>query len=547
MKIQAALTFDKIRHDQEKNAHLVITLQAPTKDGEEARTPICVVPVIDVSGSMSGAKLEYAKRSALKLIDHLRPGDYTGLIAFESRVEVIITPQILTADIKDKLKAEVGKLAPRGGTNFSGGMLKAVELVQALDLPDGVINRIIMLTDGQPNEGPAKSPTDIIRILGANAGRVTASAFGFGNDVDQAFLGDFAREGKGNYAFIKDPDGALQAFGKELGGLLSTYATDLTVEVAGLAGHSIESVVSDVDVEQEDIGGEVTIKLPEILAEERRDLTLAVKLKESKQAFPRAVNVFDVKLNYNVIASDGKKVQKTEEVKAKVHFVKEGEEDSKPNAVIDKIVALAEIVRAQIEAEEKAKKGDYVGAAAQMNFVAQSVGDRGYVQLQAAAQKTSGSVSNNANYVSSQGFLRSFREGGTRGMGAASYDAGAQAVLADAGVNFSNSVQSSTSSSFQGDAGAVVAPLGDPVLTGTVTGLGQVQGSVFDMGQVQSLTADASSLGANPVWVGGLAAPAGGSNHILVAPSVPQANSIDAESPKKAQKKSMKKSKSTRW
>ena len=581
MKIQAALTFDKIRHDQETDAHLVISLTAPTKDGE-ARAPICVVPVIDVSGSMSGAKLEYAKRSALKLIDHLRPGDYTGLIAFESSVHVIIKPQLLTAETKEKLKAEVGKLHTMGGTNFSGGMLKAIDLVNKLDLPDGVLHRIIMLTDGQPNEGQAKSPADIIRVLGANAGRVTASAFGFGTDVDQAFLGDFAREGKGNYAFIQDPDGALQAFGKELGGLLSTYATDLQIEVEGLAGHEITSVVSDVDADQEDIGGEVTIKLPEILAEERRDLTLAVKMKETKQAFPRAVNVFDLTLSYDIIAPDGKKERKTEEVKAKVQFVKAGEEDKKPIAELDKIVALAEIVRAQIEAEEKVKAGDYKGASAQMDSMAVNLGGRGHGLLRSAALQASGSVGSHGNYVASAGYLRSFREGGTRGMGAASYDAGAQAVLADAGVCFTNSVQTSTSSSFQGDAvvadvaplmgqvaPSIVADLGVVLPTSalghaghpSVAGLGQFGG--FDpsggLGQMHTVTADVSSMGGSSMWVGGHDGGARASlgvvpnvhhqhNPILVAPpSVPQASSADPDSPKKAAKKSAKKSKSTRW
>ena len=79
MKIDARLTFDKIRHDQDKTAHLVLTLTAPTKAGEEARQNLCVVPVIDVSGSMAGEKLEYAKRSALKLIDHLKDRKSTRL------------------------------------------------------------------------------------------------------------------------------------------------------------------------------------------------------------------------------------------------------------------------------------------------------------------------------------------------------------------------------------------------------------------------------------------------------------------------------------
>jgi Mg-chelatase subunit ChlD len=474
MKIEAALTYDKIRHDQDHNAHLVISLTAPTKDGEEGRAPICVVPVIDVSGSMAGEKLEYAKRSAIKLIEHLRPGDYTGLIAFESRVHVIIPPQQITPEVKEQMKAEIGKLHTIGGTNFAGGMLKAIELINNLDLPNGVLHRIIMLTDGQANEGPATQPQDIIRLFGANAGRVTASAFGYGNGsgISQEFLGDFAREAKGNYAYIRDPDGALTAFGKELGGLISTFATDLQLEINPLAGHEIESVISDVDADEEDVGGEITIKIPEILAEERRDLVLAVKLKSQKQAFPRAVNVFDVKVSFDTIATDGKKGTKTVEAKAKAQFVKPGEENPKPNPELDKIVALAEVIRAQIEAEEKAKQGDFGAAVAVMQNAANVAASRGHERLAAAASHTSASVGSHAAYADQQGYLRSFRYGGTRGMGVSEIDEGAAVFLAEAGVQLSNSSQSSTSASFAGDGTAV--PNAD--LTGGIGGAAILNG-----------------------------------------------------------------------
>ena len=499
MKIEAALTYDKIRHDQDHNAHLVISLTAPTKDGEEGRAPICVVPVIDVSGSMAGEKLEYAKRSAIKLIEHLRPGDYTGLIAFESRVHVIIPPQQITPEVKEKMKAEIGKLHTIGGTNFAGGMLKAIELINNLDLPNGVLHRVIMLTDGQANEGPATQPQDIIKLFGANAGRVTASAFGYGNGsgISQEFLGDFAREAKGNYAYIRDPDGALTAFGKELGGLISTFATDLQLEINPLAGHEIESVISDVDADEEDVGGEITIKIPEILAEERRDLVLAVKLKSQKQAFPRAVNVFDVKVSFDTIATDGKKGTKTVEAKAKAQFVKPGEENPKPNPELDKIVALAEVVRAQIEAEEKAKQGDFGAAVMVMQNAALNVDRRGHSGLAAAASHTSASVGSHAAYAAEQGYLRSFRYGGTRGMGVSEIDEGAAMFLAEAGVQLSNSSQSSTSASFAGGGTAVLGG-GAPVAGQDIAVINghpvQPMGSIIPNIGITQAIGDASQL-----------------------------------------------------
>jgi Ca-activated chloride channel family protein len=553
MKLEAALTHDKIRHDQDQKAHLVITLTAPPKAGE-ARAPICVVPVIDVSGSMAGPKLEYAKRSAYKLIDHLTPDDYCGLIAFESRIHVIVTPQKITPEIKDKLKAEVGKLVTMGGTNFAGGMLKAIELVNGLDLPSGVLHRIIMLTDGAANEGPAQKPEDIIKLLTANAGRVTASAFGYGQDVSQDFLGNFAREGKGNYAYIRDPDSALTAFGKELGGLMATHATDLVLELNGLAGHEIDSVVSDVDAEEEDVGGEVTIKIPEILSEEVRHLVLAVKLKAQKHAYPRPVNAFDVQLAYSTLDSTGKTEKKTVEAKAKAHFVKPGEERPKPIESLDKIVVLAEVIRAQIEAEEKAKKGDYHGANAVMVAAAANAGAHGYQLLQQAATHTASSVSTATAYQTNQGYLQSFRNGGTRGVGVSEYDPTAHALLASLDVQLDTSLQTSTSASFA-DQSILVAP----DLTG---GIQQDLGaSPFTLGQVSPAVwvADQSASGqpGGGVWVGDLAgissigAPVGFSAPVVpvppVPPPVPQTNATSAKGSSKSRPKVEKKKSSARW
>jgi Ca-activated chloride channel family protein len=457
MKIDARLTFDKIRHDQDKTAHLVLTLTAPTKAGEEARQNLCVVPVIDVSGSMAGEKLEYAKRSALKLIDHLKPGDVCGLIAFESNVHVIISPKRITNEVKDALKAEVGKLRPMGGTNFAGGMMKAIELIEKLDLPDGFLQRVIMLTDGQANQGPATKPADINKMLAANAGRVTVSAFGYGTDTDQNFLGDFAKIGKGNYAFIRDPDGALAAFGKELGGLASTFATDLTIEVSPLVGHSIERVITDVEAESEDVGGEVNLKIPDVLAEEQRHVVFAVKLKEQKQAFPRAVNVFEVKFGYDIIDAQGKREHKTGEAKAKVHFVKAGDEDAKANSDLDKVAGLHEVIRAQLDAEEQVKKGNFHGAQQLMVAAAGNVRRRGLVMAASAADGIGVRLGNQESYNVSKGYLRSFSGGGTRGTSLSSGDAEAVEELASYGVQLETSLQASTSNSFTG--GAVVSPV----------------------------------------------------------------------------------------
>ena len=92
MKTTARLTFEKVRFDEAKDVHLVVSLAAPHLSAAAPRPPVCVIPVLDVSGSMAGEKLHYAKQSVMKLVDHLAPGDFCGLVTFTTAVTVISPP-----------------------------------------------------------------------------------------------------------------------------------------------------------------------------------------------------------------------------------------------------------------------------------------------------------------------------------------------------------------------------------------------------------------------------------------------------------------------
>jgi Ca-activated chloride channel family protein len=397
---------------------------------------------------MHGSKLDYAKRSITKLIDHLGPGDYAGLVTFESEVRTHVRPVEITEATKNRLRTEVSKLHSMGGTNFAGGLLEAIDVIKKLDLPNGVLLRVIMFTDGQANEGIATKPEELLKLLKANMGRVTVSAFGYGDGggIDQDFLNAFATEGKGNYAYIKDPDAALTAFGRELGGLLSTYATDLVLEIKPLAGHQITEVVSDVDVE-EAVTGEVTIKVSDILAQETRNIVLDVKLAEQKQALPRPVNLFEVNLTYAKLGENATKDTATADVKVKAQFVKNGEE-SASDRDLDQIVALAQLAKAQTEAEELAKAGNYGAAQGVLRSMAAHANGLGFANIGLQASRLEARVADAGTYAKSAGYLNTSRRAMTRAVGVACYDASASEDIAELGLVSSNSLQESLVESF---------------------------------------------------------------------------------------------------
>lgn len=550
MKVEAALTFAKIRHDQETDAHLVLTLTAPPIEAQTKRPALCIIPVIDVSPSMyenRGEKIAYAKRSVEKLIEHLGPGDYCGLVQFSGSVEVLQKPVKITAESKADLKRKVAELRQGNATNIADAMLVGLDIGNKMDLPGTVIVRVILFTDGQANRGPETTLPGLMKLLDANLGSCTSSFFGYGSDADQNLLGELAKKGNGNYAYVQNPDDALTAFGKELGGLLSTYGTNLLINVTATAEHEITDVVSDVDSEEEKIGQGVRIKIPDILAEEVRQIVLGVKLKPQKGNLgPRAVNLFNVKAGWDILDANSKKERKGEEVKAKAQFVKEGEEDKTPNADLDKIVGLAQLVRAQLEAEQFAKKGDFKGAVRHMQATSQRLGGRGHQQAAYLADQVSARIGSAQAYQDNGGYLRSLSTGGTRGMGGASYDVQAQADLASYGVQMSNSVQTSTSNSFAGGAQVVVpqSPLDGGQLGGSVdffASLGAAPGTsgfpvggtvVTGLGGVGAPLDAGAMWGGSPVPLGGIAAPPGGDlSGAIHAVAPPQSPVVQAPVP----------------
>lgn len=457
MKLSARFTFDKVKFDQENDIHLAVNLKAPATNWQEKRPPVCIIPVIDVSSSMEGAKLDYAKKSVMKLIEHLKPGDFCGVVTFSDDVKTIARPMEMTQTKKEQLQAEVSKLHVSGCTNFSGGMCEALELGNKGDLPEGMLIRIIMFTDGQANRGVATTREQLLPLLEKTRGKATLSAFGYGADADQELLADLANKGKGNYAFVKNPDDALSAFAKELGGLLSTYAQNIEICVAPHNGHRISEVVSDVDVVQD--GNNVTIKLPDILAEEERNIILALKLSKQAQALPRAMNVADVKVTYEVLGANGERTKKTEDLKAKIHFVKEGDEQKDPTEDVMKAVGLAQIVKVQTAAEVFANQGNFAAAAA----VLQQSEDyflpiRGMENHAAVLRNSRNKMVDKQAYVSNKAYFRSVKSAGTRSYGTSGMEAEAQVVLSAMGVDLESPAQQQMVTSFTSTGGVQPAP-----------------------------------------------------------------------------------------
>jgi uncharacterized protein YegL len=98
---------------------------------------------LDISGSMSGNKIELAKEALIKMIDNLKEGNQISILTFNTESQLIIplSPKSEILMLKEKIKS----IKADGGTDLYNALDGAYE---ALKNSKKKFKRIIIITDG---------------------------------------------------------------------------------------------------------------------------------------------------------------------------------------------------------------------------------------------------------------------------------------------------------------------------------------------------------------------------------------------------------------
>jgi Ca-activated chloride channel family protein len=352
----------KIAHDQENELYATFSFFPPKMENDE-RALLDISVAMDRSGSMGTEKMEAAKQSLQKLVDHLKPDDTLGVVVFDSTVDIVFEPMKMTAENKGVAKQKISQIQSRSATNLSGGLFKALDFLKGMEKAEGRVRKCLVFTDGQANNGISDPKQLAEAALEYRAG-IGISSFGYGRDHNAELLSEISQDG--SFYFIETPDKILHAFGTELGGLVSTFAQNVELRLTPGEGVQIDEVLNDLTVNQD--GGQtpgttpstaVIVTCDDLLADLEYHVVVRLKTDSRKNLHPRDTTLVTAKAKFVNLVS---KQPQEETCALKVRFVKPEEADTEDDKKVMHEVAIQTTANAVAQAAVLANSGQYIQA-----------------------------------------------------------------------------------------------------------------------------------------------------------------------------------------
>lgn len=191
-----------------------------------------VILVLDVSGSMRGAKIEQARDALQFVLENLNDEDRFNVITFSTSTQHFAR-DLVPASQRGEAQDFVARLEATGSTDINRALLEALDLAGG-DRPAV----IIFLTDGLPTVGEVNVDRIIRNVGDAAPDNVRIFPFGVGYDVNTALLDTIAQDHRGASGYVR-PEESIEEkvsafYAKVSTPLLADLELDFGVEVYDL-------------------------------------------------------------------------------------------------------------------------------------------------------------------------------------------------------------------------------------------------------------------------------------------------------------------------
>jgi Ca-activated chloride channel homolog len=275
---------------------VTVDLQGQEVPGAQ-RSPVNLALIIDRSGSMSGYKLEQAKQAARHLVSQLKDQDRLAIVHYGSDVKSLPGMQATPAN-RERMVRYIEGIWDEGGTNISAGLLAGQAQIEAAR-SDYRVNRLILISDGQPTEGSTDpgSLTQVVKDIRARG--MTVSAIGVGTDFNEDLMQAFAEYGAGAYGFLEDAGQLATLFQKDLQQAATQVARNVELSFELPEGVALGEVLG---YRTSLSGHTVRVALPDFSAGQMERVVARVAVTGSRVG--QAVDVTGLKLAYTDLLKD---------------------------------------------------------------------------------------------------------------------------------------------------------------------------------------------------------------------------------------------------
>lgn len=159
--------------------------------------------ILDVSGSMSGDKLEQAKQALLYCVNNLNTGDHFNIIRFSTEAYSLFN-ELKSAEKENLNEAKrfIDDLKAIGGTNIEEAFTRAFKNYNKSIRP----HFVVFITDGKPTIGEMNDEKLVKRILTSNKQDARIFTFGVGNEINTHLLDKLAEATKAWRTYVSEDE-----------------------------------------------------------------------------------------------------------------------------------------------------------------------------------------------------------------------------------------------------------------------------------------------------------------------------------------------------
>ena len=294
--VRADLVQDKILKGSDGQVSVSLSMEAAESFRSDHRPAehADIVIVLDRSGSMAGQKLSDARLAVMQLIDQMTANDRLAIVTYSNGVQLLSPLVNMDEARRGQLKMVVGQVNADGGTNLGAGLKHGIQALMQTPA-SGRQRRVILISDGQANQGIV-DPLEIGKMAsGAAAHNFSVSTVGVGHDFNEILMTTLADHGAGRYYFLEDPKRFALVFEKEFQDTRNVAASG--VEILVPLGKGIRLVnAGGYPIQVND--GQAVVRPGDLLSGQQRNFFLTFQVPTDKEE-EFTLGKFQVRFNHN--------------------------------------------------------------------------------------------------------------------------------------------------------------------------------------------------------------------------------------------------------